>query len=390
MFRRTLHPSLPPVGTVCLCANTSWYLVNFRSRLIDALLADGWDVVTWAPEDDHAGRLRSRGARHVRMELDNASTRPLRELGTLAGFARTLGTMQPDVVLSWTPKVNVYAALAARLLRVPTIANVSGLGRSFGSGGRLEAISRVLYRASMGWPSTVFFQNEEDRTAFVSAGWVDPARTFRLPGSGVDVERFVPAAGTPGRRFRFLMAARLLWAKGVAEYVEAARIVRRSRPDVEFALAGFVGDGGEQTVPRARIDAWVGEGVIRFLGQVDDMVPVYADSDCVVLPSFYREGVPRTLLEAASMGLPVITTDSVGCRDAVVPGVTGWRVPPRDVPALVDAMQALLHTDAAGRARIGAAARARALAEFDERHVIAAYRSAIGAAARRPVAEPVG
>jgi glycosyltransferase involved in cell wall biosynthesis len=110
----------------------------------------------------------------------------------------------------------------------------------------------------------------------------------------------------------------------------------------------------------------------------------------VVLPSFYREGVPRTLLEAASMGLPVITTDSVGCRDAVVPGVTGWRVPPRDVPALVDAMQALLHTDAAGRARIGAAARARALAEFDERHVIAAYRSAIGAAARRPVAEPVG
>lgn len=363
--------------TVCLCANTSWYLANFRSRLIDALIADGWRVTAWAPPDAYVDRLVARGARPLPMRLDNASTHPLHELATLAAFARTLRAERPDVLLTWTPKVTLYVSLAARALRVPVIANVSGLGRAFGSGGWIEAVSRVLYRTSMGWPSTVFFQNDADRDVFVGAGWVDASRSLRLPGSGVDVDRFAPRPRAPGRPFRFLMASRLLWAKGVGEYVEAARAVRAVRPDVEFALAGFAEDGQAAAVPRERIEAWAAEGLIRFLGRVDDMVAAYADSDCVVLPSYYREGVPRSLLEAAGMGLPVITTDSIGCADAVEPGVTGWRVPPRDPVALADAMRALLDADAATRARIGEAARARVLERFDERIVIDAYRAAL-------------
>ena len=373
--------------TVCLCANTSWYLANFRSRLIDALIADGWRVTAWAPPDAYVDRLVARGARPLPMRLDNASTHPLHELATLAAFARTLRAERPDVLLTWTPKVTLYVSLAARALRVPVIANVSGLGRAFGSGGWIEAVSRVLYRTSMGWPSTVFFQNDEDRDAFVRDGLVEAHRTRRLPGSGVDVDRFAPPeapAGAPERGLRFVLVARLLWDKGVGEFVEAARLVRAARPDAGFALVGFVDERHPSGVPRATIERWVEEGVVDYLGSFDDMVPVYAEADCVVLPSYYREGVPRSLLEAASMGRVVITTDSVGCRETVEDGVTGWLVPPRDATALADRMLRLLATDAATRARMGRAARTRACTLFDERIVLSAYRRALEAIAPRP------
>ena len=376
-------PDTPP-PVACLSANTTWYVVNFRMRLIESLQAAGWRVVVYAPPDRHVASLAARGIEHVPMRLVNAGTNPLRESATLLGIHRALARIRPDVVLTFTPKVNIYLSLAARALGVPAIANISGLGRAFEGGGWLEHVSRTLYRVALRGPSTVFFQNCEDRDAFTRAGLVDPARTVRLPGSGVDVERFSPRPRPdPSAPFRFLLVARLLRAKGVVEFAQAARIVRTARPDVEFVLAGFVDDGNPAAVSRAEIDGWERDGILRFAGSFDDMVPVYADADCVVLPSYYREGVPRSLLEAASMGRPVITTDSVGCRDTVVDGVTGLLVPPRDAQALAAAMLRLVGAEPLVRARMGEAARERVLREFDERRVIAAYMQAIGGATAR-------
>jgi glycosyltransferase involved in cell wall biosynthesis len=219
----------------------------------------------------------------------------------------------------------------------------------------------------------VFFQNEEDRATFVQAGLVDADRTIRLPGSGVDVERFSPRPKPASGPFRFMLVARLLWAKGVGEFVKAARIVKAQHPEVEFVLAGFIDEGKDAAVPRATIEAWEREGVMKYLGSFDDMVPVYAQADCVVLPSYYREGVPRSLLEAASMGKPVITTDSVGCRDTVEDGVTGWLVGARDVGGLAQAMLSAVHSSADEIEDIGRQSRRRALARFDERVVLDAY-----------------
>lgn len=389
MFKRT--PSLPhddADAVVLLCANTTWYVVNFRARLMEALRRDGWRVVVFSPTDRHVARLQAMGVEHVPMDLDNASTDPVRELRTLASARRVLARVRPRVVLTWTPKVNIYVSLAARSLGCPVIANISGLGRAFASGGWLQSVARLLYRAALRWPATVFFQNDDDLRTFVDAGLVEASRTARLPGSGVDVERFAPPARRRPGGVRFLFVARLIWDKGVGEYVEAARIVRAVRPDASFAIAGFLDGSGASAVPARTLEGWVAEGLVEYLGAVDDMVPVYAGSDCVVLPSYYREGVPRSLLEAASMALPIITTDSVGCRETVVDGVTGWLVTPRDARDLADRMLAFVDCPAPVRESMGRAARERVLREFDERIVIGRYRTAL--AAYRPVAVPVG
>jgi glycosyltransferase involved in cell wall biosynthesis len=174
-----------------------------------------------------------------------------------------------------------------------------------------------------------------------------------------------------------MLVARLLWAKGVGEFVEAARIVKAQHPEVEFVLAGFIDEDNEAAVPRATIEAWEQEGLVTYLGSFDDMVPVYAQADCVVLPSYYREGVPRSLLEAASMGKPVITTDSVGCRDTVEDGVTGWLVKPRDVEDLALKIIAVIDAPAGYLAALQLKARLFIQQSFDERIVISAYLNAM-------------
>ncbi|MCX7201494.1 MAG: glycosyltransferase family 4 protein [Burkholderiales bacterium] len=380
MYRHAQPRHEDPRPVACLSANTTWYVVNFRSRLIASLIEQGWRVVVLSPTDRHVSRLIACGAEHVPLELDNAGTNPLRELHTLWSIRRALKQIAPSVVLTFTPKVNIYLSMAARSLHVPVIANISGLGRGFESRGWLQRVSQVLYLTALKWPSTVFFQNEEDRTHFIAAGLVRASRTQRLPGSGVDVQRFSPRAKPQGGPMRFLLVARLLWAKGVGEFVEAARIVKAQHPDVEFALAGFVDVGNDAAVPRATIEAWEQEGLLTFLGSFDDMVPVYAQADCVVLPSYYREGVPRSLLEAASMGKPIITTDSVGCRDTVAHGVTGWLVKPRDAQVLAEAMVRVLHMPANQAAQVSRQARQRIVAEFDEQIVLDAYGEAIHSA----------
>ena len=382
MFRRAPFPDTDPRPIVCLSANTTWYVVNFRSRLIESLIDQGWRVVVLSPPDRHVERLAALGAEHVPLTLDNAGTNPLRELGTLWRIRAALSQVGPSVVLTFTPKINIYLSLVARTLGVPVIANISGLGRAFVSGGWIEKVSRALYGVALRWPSTVFFQNEEDRAIFIEAGLVDAARTHRLPGSGVDVDRFSPRPKPQAGPFQFLLVARLLWDKGVGEFVEAARIVKAQHPEVEFALAGFLDVDNPSAVPRSAVEEWEREGVINFLGSFDDMVPVYAQADCVVLPSYYREGVPRSLLEAASMGKPVITTDSVGCRDTVEDGVTGWLVKPRDANALAVQMLGLLDMPARQQETMGKAAGKRARQMFDERIVVSAYKEVISLAAR--------
>jgi glycosyltransferase involved in cell wall biosynthesis len=353
-------------------------VVNFRSRLIESLLAKGWRVVVLSPPDRHVSRLIASGAEHVPITLDNAGTNPLKELKTLLRLRQAIAQIGPSVVLTFTPKINIYLSIAARTLGVPVIANISGLGRGFVAGGWIKRVSRALYGLALRWPSTVFFQNEEDRSIFIEGGLVDAARTHRLPGSGVDVKRFSPQPKPQPGPFQFLLVARLMWDKGVGEFVQAARIVKAIRPDVEFVLAGFLDVDNPSAVPRATVEEWQREGVIRFLGSFDDMVPVYAQADCVVLPS-YREGMPRTLLEAASMAKPTITSDAPGCREAVVNGVTGLIVKTRDVHSLAMAMLELLQMPQEQRESLCQAARERILNEFDETIVIDAYAQRLSA-----------
>jgi glycosyltransferase involved in cell wall biosynthesis len=368
---------------VCIAANTSWYVRNFRSALITRLKTEGFHVYAYSPRDRYVGTLTELGATHVHLALNNASTNPLGELLALYRMARELRRMRPAVLLTYTPKVNIYGSLAAAMLRIPVIANVSGLGHAFTSGGWLEHVSRALYRLALRHPRLVFFQNEHDKQEFTSAGIVDPRKCVRLPGSGVDLSKFQPRGrDQETRQFAFLLASRLLWDKGVGVFVDAARIVKARAPQVEFRLLGFPDVDNPSAISPAQIDEWQAEGVVRYLGVTDDIAREYARADCFVLPSFYREGVPRSVLEAASMGLPVITTDMPGCRDAVDDGRTGLLCRARDSQDLAKCMLEMLQMPSRAREAMGTAGREKMARDFDERIVLDLYMQSVAAILR--------
>lgn len=384
---------------IAVIANTSWYLYNFRVSLMQALMAAGHEVLAVGPADDYVDKLVAAGIRHRAIPLTGASVNPLRELRTVWALHRILRNEGVDALLSYTPKGNIYGAMAAAMNGLPTVPNVSGLGRVFIRRTPLTWLVKHLYRFTFGRAVRVFFQNREDMESFVGWGLVDAAKPVRLPGSGVDLARFSPRGeaddpwvgnsprpvdGNVGGRgqFVFLLVARLLWDKGVGEYVEAARKVKQKHPSAAFRLLGFLDVQNPSAIPRAQVEAWEKEGVVDYLGSTDDVLPCLREADCVVLPSYYREGCPRTLLEAAAMATPIITTDAPGCRDTVDDGVTGFLCRLRDAGDLADKMLKMIEMDCDHFEAMGRRGREKMVREFDERIVIDRYLDVVGGLAK--------
>ncbi|HMJ92956.1 MAG TPA: glycosyltransferase family 4 protein [Allosphingosinicella sp.] len=363
--------------TVLISINAAWNIVNFRSGLIAALRVAGYRVMALAPSDAWRGRLEALGVEYAPLEMDKKGVSPVADLRLLARYWRALGRMRPDVFLGYTPKPNIWGSIAAHARGIKVINNVSGLGTAFIRPGALMRIVTDLYKRAFRRSKTIFFQNEEDMALFLDRKIVRRDQARLLPGSGIDLERFQPADQTGGEEgFAFLLIARLLWDKGVGEYVEAARLVRAEAPEVRFRLVGFLDVANRTAVPRSEVEAWVAEGLIDYLGESDDVRPHVGAAGCIVLPS-YREGLPRTLLEGAAMAKPLIATDVPGCRQVVNNGVNGLLCEVRDARSLADAMLVMLRMTPAEREAMGAAGRRKVEAEYDERIAIARYLEAI-------------
>ena len=366
--------------TIVLSINTTWNIVNFRSGLIRRLQAQGYRVVAVSPADAHVDRLTAMGVEHVDIGIDNKGVSPVRDLALLRDYRRILKSLRPVAFLGWTIKPNVWGSLAAHSLGIPVINNISGLGTAFIKVGLLTRIVRHLYRTALGRSATVFFQNRHDRDLFVEQGMVHGAKTALLPGSGIDLADFAPAgAEAETQPFAFLIVARLLRDKGVVEYADAARMVRAEHPHVRFQLLGFLDVANRTAVDRATVEGWVAEGVIDYLGEAGDVRPYLAAASAVVLPS-YREGMPRSLLEAAAMGKPLVATDVPGCTEIARSGENAFLCTVRDAASLADAMRAMLALSADERAAMGAKSRAIAEGEFDTAVVEARYLEAIARA----------
>ncbi len=391
---------------VLICLNTAWNLLNFRAGLIRAMVAAGHEVVAVAPDDKYAIGLRALGCRFVPLHMENGGTNPLKDALLWWRFVQLFARERPDVYLGYTVKPNVYGSLAAHMLGIPVINNIAGLGAVFIKDGWLVRVVRWLYRTALNRSAKVFFQNDDDRQLFISGGLVRADVTELVPGSGIDLDRFAPVA-LPGpittamtnevkqplnpegldcrvavaprndrRCFRFLLIARMLRDKGVVEYVEAVRLLRARWPQVEFCLLGFVDVQNPAAISRAEIDGWVAHRFVTYLGVSDDVRQDIAAADCVVLPS-YREGTPRTLLEAAAMARPIITTDAVGCREVVDDGVNGYLCRVRDAADLAAKMEQLLLLSPEQRHEMGKRGRAKMESTFDEQIVIRKYLAAI-------------
>jgi len=361
---------------VILSGNSSWNIVNFRVGLVAALRGAGFEPVVIAPIDP-AGepRMAMLDVRRFTVDMDRSGLNPFKDLKLFLQYRRLIREIGPAAYLGYTIKPNIYGSLAARLCGVPAVPNISGLGTVFLRGGLLGWFASVLYRRGLRGAPIVFFQNGEDLSEFVERKLVRPDQARLLPGSGIDLDRFAPAQLPPGP-VTFLLIGRLLGDKGVREFVEAARTLRREGSEARFQLLGPLDAGNRTAITRAELDAWVEEGTLENLGETDDVRPFIARCHSVVLPS-YREGLPRSLLEGAAMGRPLIASDVPGCRDVVDDGVNGILCAPHDAASLADAMRRFSTMRDKDRSTMGAAGRAKVQAQFSEERVIEAYLQAL-------------
>lgn len=369
---------------VLLTANAAWNVWNFRRPVVEDVLARGGRVTVVAPLDHAVDRLRSIGCETVALDMNVKGLNPLTDFALMRQLRAAFTAAKPDVVLSYTIKNNIFGALAAKPLGIPFVPNVSGLGTAFLSGPLLRYLVENLYRTAFDGLPVVFFQNSEDRGLFLDRRLVRESQAQVLPGSGIDLEHFAPVPLPGGDAPVFLLIARMLRDKGVLEFVEAARILRQAVPAARFQLLGPADSANRSAFDESTVRSWEATHGVEYLGTTPDVRTRIAAADCVVLPS-YREGAPRTLIEAAAMARPVIATDVPGCRSVVERGVTGLMCSPRDVATLVDAMHKFVVMPDHHRAAMGLAGRALMERKFDQSVVASAYRDAIACVTgRRP------
>ncbi|GMM91787.1 glycosyltransferase family 4 protein [Qipengyuania sp. MTN3-11] len=348
---------------------------NFRGPLIRYLCERGHEVIAMAPDwtDDLRARTRAAGAEVMDISLDRAGIRPFRDAADLWRLKRQLAASNVDVVLSYFVKPAIFGSLAARAAGIPRrVAMIEGLGYLFTEDGEratlkrkmLSAVAKVLFRLGLRAADRVVFLNREDAALFADMRLVEPAKVAMLGAIGVDLTQLRPTPA-PVSPVTFLMMGRLLWQKGVREYIAAARKVRSVHPQTRFVLLGDR-DANPTSVGLEELIGWVDEGVIEWPGHVDNVPEWVAGASVFVLPSYYREGVPRSSQEAAALGRAIITTDSVGCRETVQDGRNGFLVPVRSPDALAEAMTRFVeHPDLI----VSMGARSREFAEerFDAR-----------------------
>ena len=362
---------------IVLASNTSWSVFNFRLNLARTLKEKGYKVILVAPYDKYSKKLKE-GFEYYDIHMNNKGTNPIEDLKTTIEFYKLYKQIRPDIVLNFTIKPNIYGTIACDLLKIKTINNIAGLGTLFIRQNFITKIAKFLYKFSLSKADKVFFQNKNDFELFVKEKLVNKDMCDILPGSGVDLEKFKPIRlEKKDNNFKFLLIARMLWDKGIGEYVEAAKIIKQKYKNVEFLLLGAVGIDNPTAISKKTIESWKKEGIVKYLGTTDDVKIEIAKVDCIVLPSYYREGVPRVLLEAAAMEKPIITTNNVGCKEVVDNGINGFLCKIKNDKDFADKMEKMLTLTEEDRMKMGKAGREKVIKEFDEKIVINKYLESI-------------
>ncbi len=329
---------------VVIISSQAISLTLFRGDLILTMIEAGCEVTALAPDYDELAieGLSAIGANFRTFRLNRAGINPLHDAQAIINIRSILNEIQPDLVFCYTVKPVIYGLLAARLAKVPNrYGMITGLGYAFGGNSLKQKlvgwVVRNLFKLSLAQSREVFFQNPDDRNLFTDLGIVSMEKTVVVNGSGVNLDTFdeVPA---PDQDISFLLIARLIWEKGIGIYADASRQLKTKYPNVQFNLLGHY-DKNPTAIQRSDVEQWVADGFINYLGKTDDVRPYLAKTSVFVLPTYYREGTPRSILEAMSTGRAIITTDAPGCRETVISGQNGYLIPIKDVDALVDAME---------------------------------------------------
>jgi glycosyltransferase involved in cell wall biosynthesis len=344
--------------------------------LASALKKAGYKVILVAPNDNYTDLLKEEFEYHD-IYINNKGTNPKEDFKTLIGFYKLYKKIRPNMVLNYTIKPNIYGNISCSLLGIKTINNISGLGTVFIKESLVTTVVKLLYRYSLSKSSTVFFQNEDDRDLFIKNNLVKKDICNLVPGSGIDTTKFKSVEfQKEDNKFRFLLIARMLYDKGIGEYIEAVKILKEKYKDVEFQLLGSLDASNNTAISKEQMQQWVGDKLVNYLGVTDDVQEYIKKADCIVLPS-YREGTPRTLLESASMAKPIVTTNVVGCKEVVDDGVNGFLCAVKNSQDLAEKMEKMLQLPKEKRIEMGKRGREKMMKEFDEQIVIDKYLKAI-------------
>jgi glycosyltransferase involved in cell wall biosynthesis len=371
------------VGTkkkIILSINTVWNVVNFRATLIKFLQNKNYEVIVLAQSDEYAQELALLDVRLISISINSQKLSIINDLKLLMMYIWYFYKIQPDIYLGYTIKPNLYGSIAAKIFNTPVVNNINGLGKAFSTHGLLFRFARYAYKFALSKSKTIFFQNQEDKDFFISLGIAHHLNAGLLPGSGVDLDAFNEDlySKQPEQPFTFILIARLLKEKGIFEYIHAARLTLKDYPGTKFLLMGIIDENNPSSLTINQIYDWQEEGVIKFLGVQDDVRPFLAQSDCVVLPSYYNEGTPKCLLEAASMSKPIITTDWKGCKDTVDHGINGLLCKPKDVQDLYLCLNKMVGMSELDIQKLKSSSRKKAKM-FDEKIVFNEYLKAIEA-----------
>nr|AXL05126.1 undecaprenyl-phosphate alpha-N-acetylglucosaminyl 1-phosphate transferase [Aeromonas hydrophila] len=354
-------------------ANTAWSMFNFRHGLLSRLIYDGYQLTIIAPRDEFSDKLQKMGCAVVDLPMEAKGTNPLQELKLIYTLYRIYQQITPDFIIHYTIKPNVYGSFAAKIAGIPSLAITTGLGYTFVNDNFIAKIARQLYKMAFRYPKEVWFLNEDDRQAFLAYSLVRENKAKLLHGEGVNVSHFSPIpSASDNNSTTFLLVARMLWDKGIGEYIEAARVIKSKYPKTHFQLLGACDVPNPSLISREQISIWESEGIVEYLGTTDDVRTVIANVDCVVLPS-YREGIPRTMLEAAAMAKPLIVSDAPGCKDVVINGKTGFLCKVKNRDSLAAAMELIINQSTQEHVDMGVAGRNLVLQKFDEQVVIKKY-----------------
>jgi glycosyltransferase involved in cell wall biosynthesis len=357
---------------ILLVANSTWNFFNFRMNLIDTLIARGYEVVLLSPEDQYLPLLLAQiNVPHIPLKyLDRKSINPLKEIGLYRELKQIYESVNPDLIIQYTIKPNLYGNWAAKKIGIPSVCIVTGLGYVFLHENWINTLIRKIYKKSLVKADLVVFENVEDKDQFISEGFVDDKNAFAVNGCGINLEYFKPMEDVQQKENKviFSFVSRLIYDKGIVEFIEAAKSVKSKYPDVEFWVAGEVDEGNPTSIRYESLYEWVESGIIKYFGHVRDVRPIIAKSDCVVLPS-YREGLSRALTEAMAMEKPIITCETSGCNTLVEEGVNGYLVPVKDFNALADRIEKFYLLPESVRQTFGQNGREKVASDFSDKVV---------------------
>lgn len=367
--------------TVLVTANTAWNIYNFRLALIRKIIASGYRIVVVAKPDEYKEKLIDEGLDFFSININERGINPFEDLLVILAYIRLFLVTKPNIILSFTVKPNLYGSIAARVLGIPIVSNVSGLGTLFVRTTWVSRIGRILYRFCLRSNKHVFFQNSDDQVLFESTGLIAEGMSSVIPGSGIDFDYFnVNREVNIGRKFVFV--GRLIRDKGIIEYLQAADKILSMKLDIEFYIVGELGSSNVGAITLDELLHFTDKnGSVKYLGRTDDIKAILAQMDVLVLPS-YREGLSRALVEGAAMKLPIITTDAPGCKDLVDVGLNGFLCEVKSVNSLVTMILSMIKLSDAERLEFGSHGRVKAKSLFSNDTVFSRYSKVIKLYAR--------